>query len=49
MQLFDKLENELMTGIKLQLFQVFYEIYKLQIESNSTKDLLFQFLPTSHW
>ena len=44
MQLFDKfnlckLENELTTGIKLQLFQIFYEKYKLQIESNSTKDL----------
>ena len=54
MQLFDKfnlckLENELTTGIKLQLFQIFYEKYKLQIESNSTKDLLLQFLPTWHW
>ena len=36
-QLFDKLENQLTTGIKLQSFQVFYETYKLQTESNSTE------------
>ena len=54
MQLFDKFnlfksENELTTGIKLQFFQVFCKKYELQIASNSTKDLLLQFLQNWHW